>query len=292
MDQANLDTEAISPHQESTSDSPNRGLYSYCSTLYRICQEENIKIQFLSNNWVIRLEKGKQIHFIVGHKFDLNPHGVGIIADDKCATYAALTYRELPAVPHALVYDFANIAPHARGRNDLTYVEKLFDEYRQHIVLKPNCGSGGRQVYQINEKTQLLPTLLELFANNRTVALCPFYNILHEHRVVVLDGDIRIAYTKVLPDSKSWKFNLQQGATSEPIPALNYSKITTLARKAAKAIGLRFGSVDIIETAEHDLLVLEINSGVMLDKYIQQHPDQYERAYTLYRNAIRKMFLE
>ncbi len=288
-----MDKNSPLSHEKLTSAPEEPGLPSYNSTLYNICQEENIQLQLLSNNWVKRLEKGKQVHYILGYKFDLNSYSAGAIADDKYATYSVLQYKQLPAVPHHILYDFTNTAAYTRGRNSYEFAEDFFQEHGQHIVIKPTAGTGGRQVHQVTAKEEILPVLIKLFSKHPSVCLCPYYHIAHEYRMVLLDNEVRLAYMKTLPahQPNSWKFNLQQGATAEPISSTKYTEIAILAKRAAHAIGMRFGSVDIIETFDGELLILEINSGVMTTKYLQQHPEEYPRIYQLYHDAIRKMFL-
>ena len=58
----------------------------------------------------------------------------------------------------------------------------------------------------------------------------------------------------------------------------------------SRAIDLSFASVDIIETENNELLVLEINSGVMLENLVNLLENGYEIAYNIYREAINAMF--
>lgn len=45
-----------------------------------------------------------------------------------------------------------------------------------------------------------------------------------------------------------------------------------------------------IETTNNELLVLEVNSGVMLENYIRLNPNEYVYAKDIYRNAIKNLF--
>ena len=56
---------------------------SFHNIIKRICEELDIKLTFLSDNWTIVLEKDNQIHYITGYQFDLNNHALGNIMDDK-----------------------------------------------------------------------------------------------------------------------------------------------------------------------------------------------------------------
>ena len=68
-------------------------------------------------------------------------------------------------------------------------------------------------------------------------------------------------------------------------------KLESLAKKICKEINLQFGSIDIIETDMGALLVLEINSGVMIESYLMQYPEDYDVIKNIYRKSINKMFL-
>ena len=59
-----------------------------------------------------------------------------------------------------------------------------------------------------------------------------------------------------------------------------------LAVRAARAIGIRFASVDIVHVADA-WKVLEINSGVMMETLGRHHPELVHAAYTA---ALDKVF--
>lgn len=87
----------------------------------------------------------------------------------------------------------------------------------------------------------------------------------------------------------NWQYNLSKGANIIEI-AENKEKIEQLAVEIASKIGLSFASVDIIETNDDNLFVLEINSGVMLENFMVLLENGYEIAYNIYREAIIHMF--
>lgn len=267
-------------------------LPSYDAILYSICQEEGIKFQLLSRNWVKRLEKAGQVHYIVGYKFSLNSSSASLVADDKYATYSTLQYQDIPAVEHETLYDFTNHEPYAIGHNSYDAVGQYFEQHNHHIVIKPACGTGGKQVHQVTDLKQIPTVLTDVFYNNATACLCPFYHIKHEYRIILLDGEVKLAYMKTLQDSHNWKFNLQQGAISEPISDSIYPTVVELAKRAARALDLRFCSIDIIHDTNDQLLILEANSGVMIRYYLVQHPEQLDTVKEIYRSAIKKMFAD
>lgn len=84
----------------------------------------------------------------------------------------------------------------------------------------------------------------------------------------------------------NWKSNLGEGAQAEIIENL---AIKQLAIQAARAINIRFCSVDIIETTSGAFYVLEINSGVMIEHFLNSNPQEYHRIKSIYEKAVLRM---
>ena len=59
-----------------------------------------------------------------------------------------------------------------------------------------------------------------------------------------------------------------------------------IAREAAKAINIRFGSIDVV-SVNGVWKILEINSGVMMEALSQSHPELVHAAYSA---ALDKVF--
>ena len=89
----------------------------------------------------------------------------------------------------------------------------------------------------------------------------------------------------------SWKHNLSNGA--EPIlidesdEFLN--KVKEISIKSAKAININFASVDIAQTEDKKLVVMEINGTVCMNKFAKMIPNGYEIAKKIYTKAIEKL---
>ena len=85
----------------------------------------------------------------------------------------------------------------------------------------------------------------------------------------------------------NWRHNLDAGAA----PALleqgeTREACVALAIKAARAIGIRFASVDVVSVAGR-WQILEIKSGVMMETLSKHHP---ELVYATYNAALDKVF--
>jgi|SRR5579864_4219604 len=116
-----------------------------------------------------------------------------------------------------------------------------------------------------------------------------------EQRSAVVSGMVddldRDALDAIVPAGArrvlNWRHNLDSG--SRPV-LLQQGEIreacAALAAKAAHAIGIRFGSIDVVNV-DGRWLVLEINSGVMMEALSRLHPDL---VYAAYEAALDKVF--
>lgn len=90
-----------------------------------------------------------------------------------------------------------------------------------------------------------------------------------------------------------WKHNLSSGAKPKVLEKGKlYDKIEKLAIEAGKAINIRFATIDIIQTTNKRLYVIEINSGVCTTKFSQLTDGGYEKSKDIYRKALNTIFYE
>jgi len=116
-----------------------------------------------------------------------------------------------------------------------------------------------------------------------------------EKRAAVLSGMLgdldRAALDAIVPAGQrrvlNWRHNLDSGAQPE---LLEHGKVRQacieIAVQAARALGIRFGSIDVVEV-DGALKILEVNSGVMMEALSRQHP---ELVYAVYSAALDKVF--
>ncbi len=301
-----------------------------------ICSEDEITYKSFSYDWIFRLSKnGKAVH-IFGYQFENNSATSQLICADKCATSDLLLFNGIPAVEHTFFMSPININYVGVSGNWGKIIELLNNQLNNHgrLVCKTNEGSGGSNVYLISNQFELERAVHKIFSHSRTMAVCPFYEIEDEFRVVVLNDEVELTYSKNIPfvegDGVStlrqllisyaqthtdctldfnvpdddnltilnngekyylkWKHNIGQGAIPLIIQDKNLiTHLSNLALQATKAVNIHFVSVDIIKT-EGKYLVLEINSGVMMDHFSQVDDCNYQKAKDIYRKAIKSMF--
>ena len=287
----------------------------------KIGEELDIHVTLLSDNWLTVLEKNNQIHYIQGYKFDLNNHGIGNIMDDKGLFHDLMVYKNLPIIEHKNIFE-------TYEKED---VLNYFKKNNNTLIVKGNIGTCGKCVYLVKDEKSLFEKLDLLLCSQESISLCPYYDILNEYRVIVLNNEARVIYGKVRPVIKgdgihtvlelaiqfnefyrnntdriknpnyipklneeielNYQFNLSNGAIMfTDINEELKKQIISLALSVTKCLNITFGSVDIIYTRNHQLLVLEANSGVMMNNFIKLNKDGYDIAYRLYRDAVKLMF--
>ena len=286
-----------------------------------IGQELGIKVTFLSDGWLIILEKDNKTHYINGYKFDLNNHGIGNVLDDKGLFYDAMSYKNLPTIERLSIYETYN------KEEILDYFKKNNNE----LIVKGNIGTCGKNVYLVNNEIDLFNKMDRILLKQDSISIEPFYDIINEYRVILLNGDVKIVYGKERPtiigdgihtvkelairfndyfveNSKTikepdyipsngevieldFRFNLSTGARLfTEIDNELKNRVIDMAKLVANSLDISFASVDIIYTKDNKLFVLEANSGVMMDNYIKQSLNGYKNAYNVYKEAIKTMF--
>lgn len=100
-------------------------------------------------------------------------------------------------------------------------------------------------------------------------------------------NEVLAAGTRFILD---WKHNLVGGAHPVVITDAQLLEIlTSLGQRCAAELNIHFASIDIIEV-EGQLLILEVNSGVMMEHFARSLPDGYARAKAVYAKAVALMF--
>jgi glutathione synthase/RimK-type ligase-like ATP-grasp enzyme len=85
----------------------------------------------------------------------------------------------------------------------------------------------------------------------------------------------------------NWRHNLDCGAHPVLVDAgQTRDACVGIAIKAAQAIGIRFGSIDVVRV-DGSWQILEINSGVKMEALGRRYPDL---VYAAYHAALEKVF--
>lgn len=236
-----------------------------------VCAERGIEFTSLSDAWLLELKGSGQTKRVLGYRFSLNDSVASSIAGDKVATHLLLERSSLPSVTHTLL------------RPKVTDEQK--EPLRQWggIVVKPLDGSGGHSIKLFNNADKAVEWIES--TGHPAWAASPFVDIKREIRLVLLDGELLVAYEKqpVMLDGLKM-FNLGMGAI--PVGTEPSESLLSLAVEAQVALGLRLCAVDIVETADGKRMVLEVNSGFMMEHYIRHSSENKQRAVEAYSKII------
>lgn len=165
----------------------------------QIALENNLSYEVLSCDLIIKLTKDNKIRYINGYKFGLNSHSLGLILDDKYATYELLNSLGISVCKHHILFRPTNHNSYAKNYNSFDYCYDLFLKYNKNVILKVNNGTCGDGVYHITTKKELKKIYNHLLKYNFSISLCPYYDIKNEYRVILLNNEIKIMYGKINP---------------------------------------------------------------------------------------------
>ncbi|MFD2332809.1 RimK family alpha-L-glutamate ligase [Cohnella sp. GCM10020058] len=255
----------------------------YLKLIQRAGEAEGVSFETITPNLTYRARRGEASFLMTDAELGLNPSSASALAVSKSAASDALRAADVPGVEHIFL-------PHpghrfGAGAAD-TYIraESAFERFGGDAVVKPDDGAQGRHVYRVRNKEQLREALRAVFALERHAAVSPYCEAEFEYRIVVLAGEARVWVGK--QRNGSWKHNLAEGASSVEVPDADRARLSPLAVKAAAALDMVFCSVDILDTALHGPLVIEINHKVMLGDHYRQHPETEGELAALYRDAL------
>lgn len=299
----------------------------FYNLIKKICDEKSISLRDASFGYITELKKGEKIFHIVGESLELNSSSSYKIASDKFACFSVLIQNNIPSIQYNMIFNPETRSEYEN--NDIMKAMILFEQYGKKAILKANNSSEGKDVFYINDKDELKRKIIEEFMKNKdSVSICPFYDIGYEYRAIYLDGEILFCYKKEKPyiigDGKKtvkkliqelniknyynnldfnyvpkenekievyWKHNLASGGVPNlEIEDETRKRVNELAIKAGQAVGIRFASIDIAETKEKELLVMEINSSVCLNKFSKMVQNGLQIEYEIFSKAIEKMF--
>lgn len=286
-----------------------------------ICKKKKIKFSLVSKDWIMILEERNKQRYIVGYKFDLNDHAAGQICDDKYALYDVLKKYHLPVAEHMLIFkntpqekikEYAKkyhnnlVVKNNTGTcgNDMFHVLNEQDLLKALNQLLEHCQSVSISPYYEIEneyRTIVLNGKVELFYGKKRPIVIgdgnkTIYELLvefnpHYFKSKTEEKELKRVLKKKEIYEYNWQFNLSKGAVPFLLKDKEKQKtIQKLALEVSEKLNLKFASIDIIELKTKKLLVLEANSGVMMENFIELVENGEELAKRIYEKAVEEMF--
>lgn len=179
--------------------------------LRSIAAKYNIEFTSLSYDWIIRLRRNNMMHYVYGYNFDLNPGASILIANDKSALSAILEQFSIPHVEHTLFLT-PNLTEYIGFKGNWLRAVRYAEKAGYPIVCKTNQGTGGNDVFKVSTQTELEAAFQQVHATARGLTLSPYYPIIAEYRIILLNGVELLCYEKKRPhvvgDGRSTFFEL------------------------------------------------------------------------------------
>ena len=169
---------------------------SYVKIINEICAEEGIKLSSYSYDWAFCLRKDQKRAFILGYQFGLNPSSVQQVCNDKNIASEVLKEEDIPSVYHAC-FMAPSMLQYTGGKG--SWKALLAELEKGTLVCKDNYGTGGNLVFKVRTQAELEKAASDIYKSSEAMAVCRYEDIQSEYRLVVLDGEIRLAFSKIRP---------------------------------------------------------------------------------------------
>ena len=166
---------------------------------------------------------------------------------NKMYDFMILSQSNIPLIP-SIYLDASDI-------NDIEYYISK-NNFKYPLILKSIKGLQGRNLFKVEN----FEDIKDIISKNSHISFMiqEYYKILHDLRVIVLDGNILGAMEK-LPKEGDFRGNISQGASGK-IFRLD-KELSDLVKRIYYADGTEFIGVDIAIT-DRGTFVLEVNRGL------------------------------
>lgn len=288
----------------------------------QICQEKNIQYEELSDDWIIKLKKDNKNKFLVGYKFDLNTQATAEICNDKFALFAVLESEGIQVIKHNIIFkneeiklkkyfndynqDIVLKPNNGTCGNNVLHIcdyNRLKDEYNRlinkcySVDICPfyNIENEYRVIY-LPDKQHIYKKIKPIITGDgiHTVRelLIDFNKEYFSKEENFKNDNISADYIPSLGEiiEYEWRFNLSKGAKISNVDDKEKEILMGIVRKIVEVIGVKFVSIDIVKLTNDQYMVMEINSGVMMENLIKLEENGEQIAKDLYGDAIDLMF--
>lgn len=289
----------------------------------QICQGKNIQYEELSDDWIIKLKKDDKNRFLVGYKFDLNTQATAEICNDKFALFAVLESEGIQVIKHNIIFkneenklnkyfndynkDVVLKPNNGTCGNNVLHISnynKLKDEYNRlinkcySVDICPfyNIENEYRVIYLPNKQhiyKKIKPTITGDGIHTVRELLIDFNREYFSKEENLKNENVSADYIPASGEiiEYEWRFNLSKGAKIDSVDDKEKETLMNIVKKIVEVIGVKFVSIDIVKLTNQQYMVMEINSGVMMENLIKLQENGEQIAKDLYGEAIDLMFV-
>ena len=154
-----------------------------------ICQDLGYELTFISDGWLKMIKKDNKTRFISGYRFDNNLYAVGEVMNDKGMFHDVLRHLYIPVTNQKIIF-------HDYKKEE---VINYFNEHNKEIIIKGNTGCSGKEVFKVNNLDEVFKIIDNLLLKEYSISLSPYYNIVNEYRIIVLNNEVKLIFGKIKP---------------------------------------------------------------------------------------------
>jgi RimK family alpha-L-glutamate ligase len=177
------------------------------------------------------------------------------LCDDKMLTYLSLSDKgiKMPkTIPGPLRYS---------KKDSDVFLKRIEANFSFPIVVKENYGSLGRNVYLVQNKSELEELENRLSYSPRLYQELIASSFGVDNRIIVIGGKA-IAWMKRKSDNGDFRSNIALGGHGEGVNLpQNY---IMMAENCAKILGLDYAGIDILNGPEGEPILCEVNSNAFI----------------------------
>jgi RimK family alpha-L-glutamate ligase len=245
-----------------TKEFQNRGIDSYVFPITSLVSRIGETPKISSKNYpiedfdiiIVRRVPGgsaEQVFYRMDVLRMLEEHGVYIINSPRSIEKAVNKYYT-----SALLEKHSINTPKTIVVENFSDAMKAFDELGGDIILKPLFGSLGMGMTRIIDKNIAYRIFRSLESTNSVYYIQEYIEHNGEDiRIFIIGGKVVAAMKRT---SNSWKTNISSGGKAQPYKPKK--EVINTSIKAIKIIGLHYAGVDILESKNRGLQVIELNS--------------------------------
>jgi glutathione synthase/RimK-type ligase-like ATP-grasp enzyme len=171
---------------------------TFVDAVKKYCANHGIGVEIRSQGWLMIMHRGAKRHFAFGYDLGLNSAVAHRIANDKAATAEVLQICGVPCVPHTLFLN-PKLNEYIPPQRSWETMLALLRENPDGIVVKPNEGTSGESVFKVLTEPDLELAVHKIFSSSLGLAISPYLDIENEVRVVLIDHDPVVIYSKDRP---------------------------------------------------------------------------------------------
>lgn len=252
-------------------------MQSTISCLIKACELNNTPYQTFDDNGHCLMVNDQWFFQI--NRTPFNTESMAALCKDKEHQYQLL--QDKIRMPKTLGFmDFnvkSKFADYLKHKSMAAIVNSIETEFNYPVVVKPNRGALGINVFFCHNQDQVIEALQTIYRKDQDydyIALAQQYiKPKQEFRVIFFDGEPVLSYERYFENAG---FGARYWETEEgKALALNDNPLVARAKQEFAAIfklpGLRFVGLDIVLDENDQLYCLELNSGPKVNHFIENN---------------------